>query len=142
MRGSPKNSHSSFKKQDYPDTLGIHMDPLTSTSRIPRRPWQFTCILPPQKARLHGFPDNSHGSFDLDKKECTDMPGIHMHPWTSTCRSARTPLKFTRFLQEAGLHGYPRNSHASFDLKKQDCTDTLGIHMDAWTSTCRNARNP
>ena len=39
------------------------------------------------------------------------------------CRVARVPWKFTRTLRarQAGLHGYQRNSHGSFDLDK----DTL-----------------
>jgi len=36
------------------------------------------------------------------------------------CRVARVPWKFTRTLRarQAGLHGYQRNSHGSFDLDK------------------------
>jgi hypothetical protein len=54
------------------------------------------------------------------------------------------PQEFTWILRprQTGAHGYPKNSYGSFDLDKEECTDTLGIHMDLSTLTGRIARIP
>ena len=95
---------------------------------------------------------NSHGSCNLQKKDCVHCFGIHMDLVTCTNRIAWIPVAFAKIKRgygipqefiwilkpaQEGLRGHPGNPHGSRTLHKEDHAETPGIPMTA--ITCQRA---